>query len=130
MLTLLLAAALCQFAAGVSNAQDIDSIAPVVVKTVPEAGLKDVAPGEVEIKVTFSKEMKDGSWSWTQAAKDTFPEIIGKPKYLEDKRTCVLDVNLEPKKTYVIWVNSQKFAGFKDTDGNPSVPYLLIFQTK
>jgi hypothetical protein len=59
MLTLLLAGALCQFPAGVSRAQDIDSIAPVVVKTVPEAGLKDVAPGEVEIKVTFSKEMMD-----------------------------------------------------------------------
>ena len=34
-------------------------MAPVVVKTVPEAGSKDMAPGEVEIKVKFSKEMMD-----------------------------------------------------------------------
>ena len=60
LLPILLAVALSPFAAGVSRAQDIDSIAPVVVKTVPEAGLKDVAPGEAEIKVTFSKEMTDG----------------------------------------------------------------------
>ena len=74
--------------------------------------------------------MKDGSWSWAQVAKNTFPEIIGKPKYLDDKRTCVIDVKLEPKKTYVIWINSQKFGNFKDADGNPAVPYLLVFQTK
>jgi len=62
-----------------------------------------------QIKVTFSKEMLDRSWSWSQMSKDSFPQIIGKPKYLEDKKTCVIDVKLEPKKTYVIWVNTQKF---------------------
>src|SRR5438309_3104788 len=36
--------------------QDIESMPPVVVKTVPESGAKQVAPGIVEIKVTFSKE--------------------------------------------------------------------------
>jgi hypothetical protein len=61
---------------------------------------------------------------------DSFPQMVGKPKYLGDKKTCVIDVKLEPKKTYVIWLNSQKFGGFKDTDGNSSVPYLLVFQTK
>jgi hypothetical protein len=46
-------------------AQDIGSMPPVEVKTVPESGAKDVAPGTVEIRVTFSKEMTDNSWSWS-----------------------------------------------------------------
>ncbi len=46
LLTALLIGAACQFAPQASRAQDLDSIAPVVVKTVPEAGTKDVAPGE------------------------------------------------------------------------------------
>ena len=106
-------------------------MAPSVVKTVPEAGVMNVdAATTTQIKVTFSKEMLDRSWSWSQMSKDSFPQIIGKPKYLEDKKTCVIDVKLEPKKTYVIWVNTQKFGNFKDTDGSSAVPYLLVFQTK
>ena len=54
----------------------------------------------------------------------------GKPKYLADKRTCVLPVKLEPGKTYAIWVNSEKLGNFKDTDGRSAVPYLLVFKTK
>ena len=45
------------------------------------------------------------------------------------KRTCVLPVKLEPGKTYAIWLNSQKFGNFKDTDGRSAVPYLLVFRT-
>ena len=40
------------------RAEDIESMPPVVVKTVPEAGLKDVASGTVDIKITFSKERR------------------------------------------------------------------------
>jgi hypothetical protein len=54
LLATLITGAVCHFA----TAQDIDNMAPVVVKTVPEAGTKDVAPGVVEIKVTFSKDMR------------------------------------------------------------------------
>ena len=113
-----------------SRAQDIDSFAPVVVKTVPEAGSKAVAPGETEIKVTFSKIMTDQSWSWSTAWKDSTPESIGKPHYEADHRTCVLKVKLEPNKTYGWWINSQHFHGFQDTQGHPAVSYLLTFQTK
>jgi hypothetical protein len=109
----------------------VKSLPPSVVKTVPESGDKTVdAAATTQIKVTFSKEMMDGSWSWAQKSKETFPQILGKPKYLDDKKTCVIDVKLEPKKTYVIWINTQKFGDFKDADGNPAVPYLLVFQTK
>jgi hypothetical protein len=126
----IVAGALCGFTAQPGHAQDIDSIAPVVVKTVPEAGTKDVTPGEFKIKVTFSKEMMDQSWSWSSAWKNSNPESIGKPEYESDHRTCVLKVKLEPGKTYGYWLNSQNFHNFKDKAGHPAVPYLLVFQTK
>ncbi len=119
-------------AAGLAWGQELSvkSLPPSVVKTFPEAGVMNVdAAATTQIKVTFSKEMMDGTWSWAQMSKDSFPQIVGKPRYLEDKKTCVIEVRLESKKTYVIWVNAQKFGNFKDTDGNSAVPYLLVFQT-
>ncbi len=102
---------------------------PVVVKTVPQSGTTNVDPSTTEIRVTFSKDMMDGSWSWSQISGETFPETTGKPHYLADKRTCVLPVKLQPGKTYVSWLNSEKFGNFKDTDGRSAVPYLLVFET-
>jgi RNA polymerase sigma-70 factor (ECF subfamily) len=108
----------------------IESAPPVVVKTVPQAGAGDVEPATAEIRVTFSRPMQDGNWSWSTASKDTFPKTAGKPKYLDDKRTAVLPVKLEPGRTYAIWLNSQRFRNFKGTNGEPAVPYLLVFKTK
>jgi len=126
----LIVAGLCQFFIPALHAQDIDAMAPVVVKTVPEAGSKDVSPGVTEIRVTFSKPMADQSWSWSSAWKDSIPESIGKPKYEADQKTCVLKVKLEPNKTYGYWINSQNFHGFRDQRGHPAVPYLFVFRTK
>jgi hypothetical protein len=108
----------------------LESVPPVVVKTVPEAGAAEVDPGMTEIKVTFSKEMQDGSWSWVMVSRETFPKADGKPKCLADKRTCVLPVKLEPARTYAIWVNSEKIRNFKDIEGRSAVPYLLVFKTR
>lgn len=120
------------FLLGTAEAQEItlESAPPVVVKTAPEAGADAVDPSETEIRVTFSKEMRDGTWSWSTASKESFPETAGKPSYAKDKRTCVLPVKLQPGKTYAIWINSQKFHNFKDAAGQPAVPYLLVFKTK
>jgi hypothetical protein len=126
----LIIAGCCQSFITAVHAQDIDSMAPVVVKAVPEAGSKDVSPGVVEIRVTFSKPMADQSWSWSSAWKDSEPESVGKPKYEADQKTCVLKVKLEPNKTYGYWINSQSFHGFKDKQGHSAVPYLLVFKTK
>ena len=120
------------FIGAAARADDVtlESVPPVVVKTVPEAGAGDVDPKLTEIKVTFSKVMQDGIWSWAMLSKESFPQMDGKPKYLADKRTCVLPVKLEPGKTYAIWVNSEKFLNFKDPDDRSAVPYLLVFKTK
>jgi hypothetical protein len=111
------------------SGQNLESMPPVVVKTEPEAGVKNVLPGVIEIKVKFSKEMRDGSWSWSSAWQESSPEMLEKPKYEADKKTCVVKVKLEPNKTYGYWLNSQKFTNFKDTKGQPAVPYLLTFTT-
>jgi hypothetical protein len=118
---------------GMARAEEpsVRSLPASVVKTVPESGSTQVdAKATTQIKVTFSKEMMAGSWSWSQISDETFPQIVGKPRYLDDKRTCVVDVKLQPKKTYVIWLNSQKFGNFKDADGKSAVPYLMVFETK
>jgi type II secretory pathway pseudopilin PulG len=103
---------------------------PAVVETFPASGARDVDPGEMEIRVRFSKEMSDGSWSWSTAWENSTPEFIGQPHYESDSKTCVAKVKLEPNKTYAFWLNSENFHNFKDADGRPAVPYLLIFQTK
>ncbi len=103
---------------------------PVVVETQPVSGVRDVDPGVAEIRVRFSKEMADGSWSWSTAWENSTPESIGEPRYESDHRTCVLKVKLEPGRTYAWWLNSNKFKNFTDLAGRPAVPYLLIFQTK
>ena len=103
---------------------------PVVVKAEPQSGDTKVDSSITEIRVTFSKKMKDGTWSWSQISSDTFPEVTGKPRYLADGKTCVLPVKLEPGRTYVTWINSAKFGNFKDPAGRSAIPYLLIFETK
>jgi hypothetical protein len=120
-----------------SVAQDRDekpsvrTLPPVVVRTMPQSGDTKVDAAKVkEILVTFSKEMTDKSWSWTQISDDTYPEITGEIHYQKNKRTCVAPVKLKPGRTYVIWLNSAKFGNFKDADERSAVPYLLVFETK
>lgn len=108
----------------------LESVPPVVVKSTPQAGSDDVDPQLTEIRATFSKRMTDQSWSWSTYTKDSFPKVDGKPRYLEDGRTCVLPVKLEPGRTYAIWLNSDRFKSFKDADGSPAIPYLLVFRTR
>src|SRR5271165_6855446 len=96
------------YAAERTDEVTLETVPPVIVKTVPEAGASEVDPKLTAIKVTFSKDMQDGAWSWVTLSKESFPQVDGKPKYLADKRTCVLSVKLEPGKTYAIWLNSEK----------------------
>jgi hypothetical protein len=112
------------------NSVSPDQVPPVVIKTRPEAGSQDVSPGIREIKVTFNHAMTDESWSWSTAWENSSPDIVGKPRYESDHRTCVIKVKLEPDKTYGYWLNSDRFRNFTDTNGLPAVPYLLTFHTK
>ena len=108
----------------------IRGLPPVVVQTVPRSGDSAVEPSVGEIRVTFSKDMLDQSWSWVIVTKESFPVRKDKPRFLEDHRTCVWPVVLEPGKTYAMWINTDRQTGFMDLDRHASVPYLLVFQTK
>ncbi len=108
----------------------LDSAPPVVVRTVPTAGALDVDPALSEIRVTYSKPMQDGSGAWSRWQAANFPETItNKPPYLTDGRTCVLPVRLQPGKSYALWLHGEQAKGFKDTNGQAAVPYLLTFTT-
>ncbi|MBW1781478.1 MAG: DUF4019 domain-containing protein [Deltaproteobacteria bacterium] len=122
--------------AGIAGAQvnaqiTVKAMPPSVVRTVPQAGDTEVDPSLTEITVTFSKDMMtEQMWSWCSQSPETFPEIDKtRIRFLEDKRTCVLPVTLKAGKTYVIWINTQKYNHFKDTENHSAVPYLLVFQT-
>jgi len=109
----------------------MDTMPPSVLKTVPAAGDTAVNPSLGEILVSFSKDMMtDQMWSWVMMGKETFPEITGEVRYLDDKRTCLAPVRLEPGRTYVIWFNSDQHDAFRDLGNRPAVPYLLVFQTR
>jgi len=113
-----------------AGAPSVASKPPSVVQTIPVAGDTRVDPGLQEIRVTFSKDMlTEKMWSWVQESAETFPATRGEVRYV-DARTCVLPVKLAPGKTYVIWINSQKFNAFRDTGNRPAVPYQLVFETR
>ncbi len=127
----ILAGAAAGYAATGIPVASVKTMPPSVVKTVPQAGDTTVDPGLTEVSVTFSKDMLTKEmWSWCSQSPDTFPKIDkSKIRFLKDKRTCVLPVTLEPDRTYVIWINTQKHTHFQDTERNPAIPYLLVFQT-
>jgi RNA polymerase sigma-70 factor (ECF subfamily) len=83
-----------------------------------------------ELRVTFSKSMRAGFWAWVQLNDETYPETRGQPHFSDDARTCILPVRLQPGTVYAIWINHEKFSTFQDPEGQPAVPYLLVFKTK
>ena len=115
----------------VTDEVSLEALPPSVVRTVPQCGAAAVDPNLSEISVTFSKDMKvtGHCWSWCSVQESSFPVLSGATEYLEDNRTCVLHVALEPEKTYAIWINVDQFQSFQDTRGHPAVPYLLVFRT-
>jgi hypothetical protein len=103
---------------------------PRVVETFPANGATDVDPATDEIRVTFDKEMSDGSWSWVKSSPEAFPESTGDVHYLADGTTCVMPVKLKPGTKYVVWFNTANYQNFKDREGRPAVPHLLTFTTR
>jgi len=129
----MLAAAAMLAWAGAAQAADAPTLAntpPVVIRTEPPAGASDVPPSTKEIRVTFSKKMRDKDWSWVIVTPDSFPKLAGDPHFSADVTTCILPVALEAGKTYAMWINGGGSQNFQDADGHNAVPYLLVFSTK
>ena len=100
----------------------LQNAAPVVVTTMPAAGQGDVDPATTEVRVTFSKAMQPGGWSWVELSPGNTPKITGTPQFAPDQRTAVLPVRLEAGKVYALWVNSAQATNFRDPEGRVAVP--------
>jgi len=123
--------AICCVAGELVEDVSLAGLPPSVVRTTPECGDDAVSPGLSEVSVTFSKDMKvtGHCWSWVGVNDESFPARAGETRFLEDRRTCVLTVALQPEKTYAIWINTEEYHSFQDPDGHTAVPYLLVFKT-
>ncbi|HEX5223421.1 MAG TPA: Ig-like domain-containing protein [Verrucomicrobiae bacterium] len=105
------------------------TVPPVVVETFPVSGTTEVDSALNELRVTFSKPMRDGGWSWVKVCDETFPVMTATPRFL-DERTCALPVKLQPGRLYAVWINQGEARNFQDSDGRAALPYLLIFETR
>ncbi|MCG8650414.1 MAG: Ig-like domain-containing protein [Pirellulales bacterium] len=105
-----------------------DRSPPVVVETFPAYGASAVDPSVSEIRVTFSKTMRDQSWSWCNT-EQPFPECVAPIHFLDNQKTCVMPVALRPDTEYVISINSPNHKNFRDHEGRSAEPYVLAFST-
>lgn len=103
-----------------------DSIAPIIISTIPEFGDCNVDPELKEIIIKFDQEMATG-----MSVIDThhMPNITDKPKWI-DKKTFSIPVKLYQNRLYELVFNNSKYNNFRSTNGTPLNPYELIFKTK
>ena len=103
--------------------------APQVLALSPPNGARDVdAAAVTELRVQFDRPMAEG-WSWVTEGGSTFPPMAGKAYQTPDGRAAALPVRLEPGHTYVVWLNSQQYDGFRSTEGTPLPPLRWEFST-
>jgi hypothetical protein len=101
---------------------------PVLVSSTPKCGETEVDPALPAIEVMFDQEMA-GGFSWIGGG-DVYPKTTDKPYWKEDKRTCVLPVQLDAGKFYRVGINSKSHKNFKSTAGTPVAPTAIAFTTK
>jgi hypothetical protein len=89
-----------------------------------------VDPALRELRVTFDMPMGKG-FSWTGGGAN-FPKPSGgkAPYWTEDRKTCVLPVELEPGRQYRLGLNSPSFHNFQSEAGIPLGPVVYTFKTR
>jgi hypothetical protein len=103
---------------------------PTVVRTSPSVGAI-VAPGLLELAVTFDRPMQPGSFSFVQKDTATYPDCGNNiPVRSADGRTFTLSCTVQPGRQYEVWFNSPPYMNFKDAHGTPARPFQLKFATK
>jgi hypothetical protein len=118
----LVAAAALAFASA-AHAQD----APKVVSTFPSQGMKVTASLGL-LKVSYDHRMS-ASWSFATGGEKAFPEVLGPPFLSDDGITISLPIRLEPNRSYVVWLNTERYKNFKSEEGVAAEPYRLAFST-
>ena len=99
---------------------------PKVYLSYPADGAT-VPSGVLVLKVVFDQDMTADAWSYAKTADAAFPDCLGKPRMLADKRTFVLLCTISPHQTYALQINAA--GGFKNADGRSAVSEVLHFTT-
>lgn len=102
---------------------------PVVVRFEPANGAKDVSPAITELRVMFSVTMGSG-FSWCGRGAD-YPDIPEgqRPRWSEDRKTCILPARLKPNWNYRLSLNSLSAVNFQSENGVPLEPTPYSFAT-
>lgn len=101
-------------------------LVPKLISTVPAFGDCDVDTGAVDLIFKFDQDMNSGV---TFGKTSNFPELTGKPKWI-DTKTLSLPVRLYPNKRYSLVLNNVFPMRFASTLGMTLNPQELLFQTK
>jgi hypothetical protein len=103
---------------------------PRIVSMDPPNGAKDVDPKLRELRVTFDVPMGAGL-SWCGGG-PSFPALPPDKHatWTEDRKTCVLPVELKPGWNYRLGLNSPSFSNFKSAAGIPLDPVEFAFTTR
>lgn len=103
--------------------------APQAIGFEPPNGAFDVDPERKTITVTFDREMDRQGWAWVIENPATAPKT-GESRFDPSGRSNSVDVELEPGRTYVVWVNSPEYSYFRDPSGVPATPVRWTFTTR
>ncbi len=103
--------------------------APQIVDVQPPDKATGVDPGLKEIRVTFDRPMAPG-FSWCGGGPE-FPTIPDgqRPRWTDDRMTCVLPVQLKPSWTYKLGINCPAATNFRSADGVAAEPFFYSFTT-
>lgn len=102
---------------------------PKIVAMQPANGARDVDPATSAIVLTFDRAMLDRSWSVVGGG-EPFPKLAGEPSYDRERKVLTIPVALQPDHDYELWLNSERFQGFKSADGEPMAPVRVRFRTR
>jgi len=99
---------------------------PKIYLSYPAEGAT-IPSGILVLKVIFDQTMTADGWSYDKTADGAFPNCLGRPRMLADKRTFVLLCGVDPHQTYAIKINA--VSNFKNADGRSAAPLVLHFST-
>jgi hypothetical protein len=112
-------------AAGGPLAPDV----PRVVALDPPQGATEVDPARGFLAVTFDRPMDPQGWSWVTEGAHNAPQL-GNARFDDNARTNTVEARLEPGRTYVVWINSDRWSYFRSALGVPAAPLRWEFSTR
>ena len=117
-----------------SYAADISSLEATIEERRPKIisfeGIQDgqtpVSSTLGQLKINFDKPLLGQGRSFRGISKESFPMIKGQ-RYSPDKKSVIINWELEPNKTYEIIITGN---AFRTEDGIPMKDHYLKFSTK